>query len=456
MASLENLEHVDHVRALFANLELFLRAGIDEGTPLKDLRVGCHACIIGGSGTGKTSIINCLAQFYYDLGVVNTSEVVAVSAYDLMGRNEHEGARKVQEFIQSAIGGVLAIDEIGALYPRKDSYAGEVLTTLLELSSSKELKNNLVFVFTDYDERNIDRIIEIFPAFSFRFDKHRIILPPWSGSQALQSILRRVEQSQLRITKEAEDALFYYLQIVSQLPGWSSALDVLHMIWPKLQAEMAWRRRRDKAAARAASVAGSGGDGGGGGKAAIKSSGGGGGGGEEGGRTSSSISAVVAALSSSSSLPPPQAPQAPTETTAITKFIAYSDVRRVFEPLIEERDVMGLFPPVPLVVDEVEEEAKLKRDLIHTHTLEARLPSLPLPLLPTLKIQGGGGGGGGGRRRGGGGGNDDRGSGDEEEEGRGGEEEDEEIDFFALEDGGVSDNEEVVHTHTHVYIYIYI
>ena len=100
-----------------------------------------HTVIEGPPGVGKTELGKILASIYANLGVTKSNKFKVVRRSDLVGEYLGQTAKKTQEAIDEADGGVLFIDEAYALgnTEKRDSYAKECIDTINQnLSENKQ------------------------------------------------------------------------------------------------------------------------------------------------------------------------------------------------------------------------------------------------------------------------------------------------------------------------------
>ena len=74
-----------------------------------------HMCFYGNPGTGKTEVARILSRILYDAGVLAEAKLVETDGHGLLGKFVGETAPKTEAKIDSAMGGVLFIDEAYAL-----------------------------------------------------------------------------------------------------------------------------------------------------------------------------------------------------------------------------------------------------------------------------------------------------------------------------------------------------
>ncbi|MGQ4513487.1 AAA family ATPase [Streptomyces sp. DW26H14] len=155
------------VRALSAQLNMArLRAG--EGLPVQPPKR--HFVFLGPSGTGKTTVARILGRVFYALGLLGGDHLVEAQRADLVGEYLGQTAVKANELIDSAIGGVLFVDEAYSLsnagYSKGDAYGEEALQVLLK--RAEDNRDNLVVILAGYPE-GMERLFEANPGLSSRF-----------------------------------------------------------------------------------------------------------------------------------------------------------------------------------------------------------------------------------------------------------------------------------------------
>ena len=67
--------------------------------------------LMGGAGTGKTKLAGVLGNFFYNLGLLNTSKVIIVTRADLVGKYVGQTAPLTRKYLEGTLEGVLFIDE---------------------------------------------------------------------------------------------------------------------------------------------------------------------------------------------------------------------------------------------------------------------------------------------------------------------------------------------------------
>jgi ATPase family associated with various cellular activities (AAA)/AAA lid domain len=155
------------VRALSAQLRMArLRAG--QGLPVQPPKR--HFVFSGPSGTGKTTVARILGRVFFALGLLDGEHLVEAQRADLVGEYLGQTAVKANELIDSALGGVLFVDEAyslaGSGYTKGDAYGDEALQVLLK--RAEDNRDRLVVILAGYPE-GMDRLLAANPGLNSRF-----------------------------------------------------------------------------------------------------------------------------------------------------------------------------------------------------------------------------------------------------------------------------------------------
>ncbi|MFE7752771.1 AAA family ATPase [Streptomyces sp. NPDC057428] len=155
------------VKALSAQLNM-ARLRAEQGLPVQPPKR--HFVFSGPSGTGKTTVARILGRVFYALGLLGGDHLVEAQRSDLVGEFLGQTAVKANELIDSALGGVLFVDEAYSLYnsgySKGDAYGDEALQVLLK--RAEDNRDHLVVILAGYPE-GMDRLLSANPGLSSRF-----------------------------------------------------------------------------------------------------------------------------------------------------------------------------------------------------------------------------------------------------------------------------------------------
>lgn len=131
-----------------------------------------HLAFTGPPGTGKTTIARVVAQVYCGLGLLKTPAVVEAKRADFVGEHLGSTAIKTSALIDTAMDGVLFIDEAYTLIQTGlaggDAFGREAVDTLLARMEND--RDRLVVIIAGYDAE-IDRFLASNEGMASRFTK---------------------------------------------------------------------------------------------------------------------------------------------------------------------------------------------------------------------------------------------------------------------------------------------
>lgn len=175
---------------------------------LKSSSVSYHCVFTGNPGTGKTTVARIVAQIYKDLGILSKGHLVETDRAGLVAEYVGQTAVKTNKIIDSALDGVLFIDEAYSLIGTGQDYGKEAIATLLK--RMEDNRDRLVVILAGYSKEMQD-FINTNPGLQSRFNRY-IDFPDYSAEELLQIFEKNVEKFDYKLQKEALVAMSEYFQ----------------------------------------------------------------------------------------------------------------------------------------------------------------------------------------------------------------------------------------------------
>ena len=179
-----------------------------------------HLVFTGNPGTGKTTVARLLAQIYRTLGVVEKGHLVETDRAGLVAGYVGQTALKVQAVFESAMGGVLLIDEAHALARGADTDFGhEAIDMIVKLM--EDHRDDVVVIVAGYpDEMAV--FLDANPGLRSRFPK-TIFFPDYTGAELALIFDGMCRKSHYVPTEAARAAVLDFLAAQSRDRGFGNA-----------------------------------------------------------------------------------------------------------------------------------------------------------------------------------------------------------------------------------------
>ena len=172
----------EQVRSIAASIEAARRrtvAGISTERPMR------HFVFLGPPGTGKTTVARVLAKIFYAFGLLPMPEVIEAHRADLVGEFLGATAIKTNELVDSALGGVLFIDEAYSLVNEGDGQADRFGTEAVQtlLKRAEDNRESLIIILAGY-EKQMETFLASNPGLASRFAT-RLKFPSYSPPEMM-------------------------------------------------------------------------------------------------------------------------------------------------------------------------------------------------------------------------------------------------------------------------------
>ena len=149
----------------------------------KTASLSMHMIFTGNPGTGKTTIARLVARYLKAIGALKGGQLIEVGRGDLVGRYTGHTAPLTNSVIESALGGVLFIDEAYSLYRgEQDSFGLEAIDTLVK--GMEDHRDELVVILAGYT-KEMETFLTANSGLASRFP-NRIEFPDYTAVELLQ------------------------------------------------------------------------------------------------------------------------------------------------------------------------------------------------------------------------------------------------------------------------------
>lgn len=180
--------------------------------PNADVRVKHHYLFLGNPGTGKTTIARLFGDILYQLGVLPNGQFIEVRRESLVGEWIGTTAPKTMQAVESAMGGVLFIDEAYMLCKETTDnrdFGREAIDTLL--GPLENQKGDFICIAAGYTKEMMERFIPANPGLKSRFDKH-ITFHDYTAPQLYGIFMGMLKKSKYTLSEEAEHRLSHFFE----------------------------------------------------------------------------------------------------------------------------------------------------------------------------------------------------------------------------------------------------
>lgn len=151
-ASLDEVVGLSSVKEyIFSLEEHYVVSQMRKQRGLKSDSTSMHMIFTGNPGTGKTTIARLVSRYLKAIGVLSGGQLIEVTRADLVGRFVGHTAPLTSQVIESALGGVLFIDEAYSLFRgTDDSFGLEAIDTIVK--GMEDNRDNLVVILAGYSK----------------------------------------------------------------------------------------------------------------------------------------------------------------------------------------------------------------------------------------------------------------------------------------------------------------
>ena len=201
----------DEVRRLIATVranKLRAEKGLEN-----NVTMSYNFVFTGNPGTGKTTVARILGKAFRALGVLDRANFVETDRSGLVAKYEGQTAAKTNKLIDSAMGGILFIDEAYQLNQgENDQYGSEAVATLLK--RMEDARGSMVVIIAGYSNE-MKRFMEINSGLESRFNR-TIEFPDYSAKELAEIYRSMAKKAKYRLSDDVEHWLVPYVSMLTE------------------------------------------------------------------------------------------------------------------------------------------------------------------------------------------------------------------------------------------------
>ena len=168
----------------------------------KKSSLNIHFIFKGNPGSGKTTVARILANIFKAMGLLSKGHLIETDRKDLVAEYVGQTASKTNKVIESAIGGVLFIDEAYTLSSGAgNDFGKEVIDTLLK--RMEDDRGKIIVIAAGYNNE-MDKFLQSNPGLTSRFTKH-ILFEDYTPDEMVAIFKSMIKSKEMSLDENMDD-----------------------------------------------------------------------------------------------------------------------------------------------------------------------------------------------------------------------------------------------------------
>ena len=219
--NLDDIVGLSEVKAQMQEFKIWVKYTMDAREKgLKIPSSSMHMVFTGNPGTGKTTVARIIAKMLYDMDIIMENKVVECDRSKLVSNHVGETALKTHEVIESAMGGVLFIDEAYMLAEEgtENNWGAEAVNTLMKVMEDR--KDDFVVIFAGYRDE-MKKFLEINPGIESRIG-YVFHFKDYSGDELLQIFEKKLASYEYCLDESAKKKALRAFNYFCEVPNFGN------------------------------------------------------------------------------------------------------------------------------------------------------------------------------------------------------------------------------------------